>query len=187
MNTTTRQRVGLGLSGAVLVFLLADAAMHLANIDVVRTSMADLGYRTGLAPAVGVIELGCIVLCIWRRTELLGGVLLTAYLGGAVASNLRADKPLLSTVLFPVYIGLAAWCGLYGRSPQLRSIVQGMTRTERPAIATRVGGLFEPTLSAHHSENTRSSDTSSRTVMTASTAERHQRLRPQPTTFRRTS
>jgi DoxX-like family len=77
MNTTTRHRVGLGLTGAVTVFLLADATMHIANVEVVRTSMADLGYREGLAPALGVIELGCIALYLWRRTELLGAVLLS--------------------------------------------------------------------------------------------------------------
>jgi hypothetical protein len=55
MNTTTRRRVGLGLTGAVAVFLLADAAVHIANIDVVRTSMAELGYSAGLAPTLGVI------------------------------------------------------------------------------------------------------------------------------------
>jgi hypothetical protein len=133
MNTTTRQRVGLGLTGVVTLFLVADAVMHIANIEVVRTSMADLGYREGLAPALGVIELGCIALYLWRRTELLGAVLLTAYLGGAIASNLRVDKPLISTVLFPVYIAIAAWGGLYCRNPQLRTIVHDITRNERSA------------------------------------------------------
>jgi hypothetical protein len=133
MNTTTRRRVGLGLTGAVTVFLLADAAMHIANIEVVRTSMAELGYRESLSPVLGVIELGCIALYLWRRTELLGAVLLTAYLGGAIASNLRVDKPLISTVMFPVYIAIAAWSGLYCRNPRLRTIVHDVTRNEHRA------------------------------------------------------
>jgi hypothetical protein len=134
MNTTTRQRVGLGLTGAVTVFLLVDAVMHIANIEVVRTSMADLGYHEGLAPALGVIELGCIALYLWRRTELLGAVLLSAYFGGAIASNLRVDKPLVSTVMFPVYIAIAVWGGLYCRNPNLRTIVHDVVRRERRVV-----------------------------------------------------
>jgi hypothetical protein len=134
MNTTTRHRVGLGLTGAVTVFLLADATMHIANVEVVRTSMADLGYREGLAPALGVIELGCIALYLWRRTELLGAVLLSAYFGGAIASNLRVDGPLVSTVMFPVYLAIAAWGGLYCRNRHLRTIVHDVTRRERRVV-----------------------------------------------------
>jgi hypothetical protein len=144
MKATARQRVGLGLTGAITVFLLADAAMHIANIEVVRTSMAGLGYREGLAPALGIIELGCIALYLWRRTELLGAVLLTAYFGGAIASNLRVDKPLVSTVMFPVYIAIAAWSGLYCRNLHLRTIVHDMTRNERPAATAVSTGTEVP-------------------------------------------
>ena len=89
--------VGIAFSGAVTIFLLFDAVIHLANVEVVRTSMAELGYRDDVAPILGVIELCCIGLYLWRRTELLGAVVLTGYLGGAIAANLRIDKPLIST------------------------------------------------------------------------------------------
>jgi DoxX-like family len=140
MNTTTRERAGLGLTGAVAVFLVVDAAMHIANIEVVRTSMAELGCSEGRAPTLGVIELVCIALYLWRWTELLGAVLLTAYLGGAIASNLRVDKPLISTVMFPVCIAIAAWGGLYCRNLQLRTIVHDMTRRERRAATAVLTG-----------------------------------------------
>lgn len=142
MNPTTRRRLGLGLTVAVTLFLLADAAMHVANIEVVRTSMADLGYRKGVAPMLGVIEFACIALYVWRRTELLGAVTLTGYLGGAIASNLRVDRPLFSTVMFPVYLAAAAWSGVYCHNDHLRTIVRAMTRTEHRnvgTVATRIG------------------------------------------------
>ena len=120
MSAVTRRRVGVAITGVVTIFLLFDAVLHVANVEVVRTSMADLGYRDNLAPVLGVFELCCIGLYVWRRTELLGAVLLTGYLGGAIASNLRVDKPLLSTVLFPVYVAAAAWGGLYLRDVSLR-------------------------------------------------------------------
>jgi hypothetical protein len=130
MSATNLRRIGLGLTGTVTVFLLFDAVIHVANIDAVRTSMAELGYRNGLSPTLGIIEFCCVALLVWRRTELLGAVLLTGYLGGAIASDLRVDKPLFSTVLFPAYVAVAAWAGLWCRNARLRSIVHDMVRRE---------------------------------------------------------
>jgi hypothetical protein len=135
MSAVTGRRVGIALTGVVTIFLLFDAVLHVANVEVVRTSMADLGFRANLAPVLGIIELCCIGLYVWRRTELLGAVLLTGYLGGAIASNLRVEKPLLSTVLFPVYVAAAAWGGLYLRDTSVRLIVDAIVG--RPGAAPR--------------------------------------------------
>jgi hypothetical protein len=114
------------VSGLVVAFLLFDAVIHLLNIDVVKRSMTDLGYSTRLSLAIGVIELGCVVLHAIRRTSILGAVLLTGFLGGAVATNLRVEKPLLSTTLFPVYVAVAMWVGVYLRDAELRRVVHRM-------------------------------------------------------------
>jgi hypothetical protein len=70
-----------------------------------------------------VLELVCLTLYVAPRTSVLGAILLTGYLGGAVAIHVRVGSPLFSHLLFPVYIGLLLWAGLYLRDEQLRSLV----------------------------------------------------------------
>jgi DoxX-like family len=142
MNPTGRRRLSFGLTAAVTLFLSIDAVVHLANVSVVRESMAELGYPEHLSPVIGAIELVVIALFVWRRTQLLGAVLLTGYFGGAIATNLRVEKPLLSTVLFPIYLAIAAWGGLYLRDEQLRELVRGMIKRTSPqgtVLATTKG------------------------------------------------
>ncbi len=79
----------------------------------------ELGYPTQFALVVGIIELMCIVLYAIPRTSVLGAVLLTGLLGGAIATRLRAESPLFSHTLFGLYIGLIAWAGLMLREPRL--------------------------------------------------------------------
>ena len=127
--TLRARRTGAVISGLATAFLLFDAAIHLVNPDVVKTSMAELGYPTHLSPAIGVIELICVALYLWRRTAVLGAVVLTGFLGGAIATNLRVEKPLITTTLFPVYVAVALWVGLYLRNATVRraarEIIQG--------------------------------------------------------------
>jgi DoxX-like family len=142
MNPTLRRRFSFGLTAVVTLFLSIDAVLHIANVNVVKKSMAELGYSEHLSPIIGAIELVVIALFVWRRTQLLGAVLLTGYLGGAIATNLRVEKPLLSTVLFPIYLAIAAWGGLYLRDEQLRKLVRGMIERTSPqgaVLATRKG------------------------------------------------
>ncbi len=73
--------------------------------------------------AWGVLLLVCTVLYIAPRSSVLGALLVTAYLGGAVATHLRLGNPLFSHVLFGVYVGVAMWAGLYLREPQLRRLL----------------------------------------------------------------
>jgi hypothetical protein len=117
------RRTGLVVTGVVTAFLLFDATIHMLNIEVVKTSMAELGYPTHLSPAIGVIELCCVALYVIRRTSALGAVLLTGFLGGAIATNLRVDKPLFSTTLFPLYVAVAVWIGLTLRDADIRRVV----------------------------------------------------------------
>jgi hypothetical protein len=142
MNPTVRRRFSFGLTAVVTLFLSIDAVVHIANVNVVKESMAELGYPEHLSPVIGAIELVVIALFAWRRTRLLGAVLLTGYFGGAIATNLRVEKPLLSTVLFPIYLAIAAWGGLYLRNEQLRELVRGMIKRTSPrgtVLATTKG------------------------------------------------
>ncbi len=123
----TGRRVGLGLHAVVGAFLLFDAAIHVLDIQPVRDAMATLGYVPGAAVVIGVVELVCVALYLVPRTAVLGAVLLTGYLGGAVAAQLRIEAPLFSTLLFPVYLGTAMWAGLWLRDTRVRRLL------ERPA------------------------------------------------------
>lgn len=119
----TAARVGLVLSAVTTLFLLLDAVIHILNIAPVVEAMRDLGYPAGSAVAIGVLELVCLALYAVPRTSVLGAMLLTGYLGGAVSAHFRVESPLLSTTLFPVYLGIALWAGLYLRNATLRAAV----------------------------------------------------------------
>ena len=111
------------LSGLVMAFLLLDAVMHLAKPAPVVEAFARLGFPLRLAVVLGIIELACIVVYVVPRTSILGAILLTGYLGGAVATHLHAGSPLFSEALFPVYIGVLAWGGIYLRDDRLRTLI----------------------------------------------------------------
>ena len=123
-----QRRTGQVVSGLVAAFLLFDAVIHLLNIDVVQSAMTELGYPTHLSPEIGVIELCCVALYAVRRTAVLGAVLLTGFLGGAIATNLRVDKPLISTTLFPLYVAVVVWVGLFLRDADVRRIAHRVVR-----------------------------------------------------------
>ena len=116
--------VGRTLSGLVILFLLvASVAPKLLKIGVATDTLAGLGWDPGHVLAIGLIELACVVLYAIPRTSVLGALLTTALLGGAIASNWRADQPLFSHVLFGVYLGIAMWAGLWLRDPALRALL----------------------------------------------------------------
>ena len=113
---------GRALSGLVVLFLLLDASMKLLDLPVVGESMAKLGWPTSLDRLIGLIEAACLILYAVPRTSVLGAVAMTGLLGGAIASHLRMGDPLVSHVLFGVYVGLMAWGGLYLRDDRLRAV-----------------------------------------------------------------
>jgi uncharacterized membrane protein YphA (DoxX/SURF4 family) len=112
---------GRVLTGLAVAFLLFSASMKFLAPELVRASMVELGYPPQLATALGVLELACTLLYAWPRTARFGAVLLTGYLGGAVATHLRLQHPWLSHTLFPVWLGALAWAGLLLRDAPLRA------------------------------------------------------------------
>ena len=114
------------LSGLVIVFLLLDCGTKLvAPQFAIQYSPPGLGWRLDVATmrTLGVLLLIPTLLYIWPRTAVLGAILITGYLGGAIATHLRIDSPLLSHTLFGVYLGVMLWGGLWLRSPALRRLV----------------------------------------------------------------
>jgi len=110
---------GRVLSAFVVLFLLFSGVIKLIGRPEVAQTFTDLGYPTKFALTVGIIEIVCIVLYAIPRTAVLGAVLLTALLGGAIATRLRAESPLFSHTLFGVYLGVIAWAALLLREPRL--------------------------------------------------------------------
>jgi hypothetical protein len=117
--------LGRILSGLAIVFLLFDGAIKLVPWPVVTETMDKMGYGSSesLARSLGVITVVCTVLYSIPPTSILGAILLTGYLGGAMASHLRIGSPLFSHTLFGFYLGLMVWGGLWLRDRNLRSLI----------------------------------------------------------------
>ena len=115
-----QRRIGWGLSALTILFMLFDAAGKLALEAHVVEATTQIGYPVSSIRPIGVIALICTILYAIPRTAILGAVLLTGFCGGAVASKVRIEAPLFSSVLFGVYFGLIAWGGLYLRDDALR-------------------------------------------------------------------
>jgi hypothetical protein len=113
------------MSGLVIAFMLLDGGMKLVPLDVVIKATADLGYPPSIALArgIGVVGLLCTALYAFPRTAVLGAILLTAYMGGAVATHLRIGSPLFTHILFGVYLGVLLWGGLFLRDARVRALL----------------------------------------------------------------
>ena len=116
---------GRVLSGLAILFLLFDGAIKLVPWPVVTETMDRIGYGSSenLARALGAITIACSVLYAIPPTSILGAILLTGYLGGAIASHVRIGSPLFSHVLFGLYLGLMLWAGLWLRDRSLRALM----------------------------------------------------------------
>jgi hypothetical protein len=114
---------GRVLSGLAIVFLLFDGAIKLVPLDVVITTSQQLGIPTELARTLGVLTLACTILYAIPRTSVLGAILLTGYMGGAIYTHLRADSPLFTHTLFGVYLAVLIWGGLYLRDERVRALI----------------------------------------------------------------
>jgi hypothetical protein len=117
-------KVGWILSGLVIAFLLMDAVMKLLALPVVLEASSALGFAGArMARLLGAILLVCTALYLFPRTAFVGAILLTAFLGGAIATHVRAGSPLFTHTLFGVYLGVMMWAGLVLRDPRLRDLL----------------------------------------------------------------
>jgi hypothetical protein len=113
---------GWGMSGLMAAFMLFDAIGKFAKPAQVVEAFARTGWPMELAAQLGAILLTCTLIYLIPQTSVLGAILLTGYLGGAVATNLRLGNPFFSHTLFPVYFGVLIWVGLWLREPRLGAI-----------------------------------------------------------------
>ena len=113
---------GRVLSTLAVAFLAFDAVIKLLVLPPVVQSFGALGYPVHLAVTIGVLELACLAVYLVPRTAVLGAVLLTGYLGGAIATHVRLENPLFSHVLFPTYVAALVWGGLYLRDRRVSAL-----------------------------------------------------------------
>lgn len=113
---------GRVLSIFSVLFFLMDAVMKVVRTKVSVDATVGLGYADGQVLPIGVTLLICTALYAFPRTALLGAILLTGYLGGAVASNIRAGSPLFNA-MFPIIFAVIAWVGLALREPRIQALI----------------------------------------------------------------
>ncbi len=122
---TSRGRMwtGWGITGLITALMLMDAAMKFIQPAGAAAAFARSGWPVQLSSTLGVIVLVCTALYVVPRTAVLGAILMTGYLGGAVATNLRLGNPLFSETLFPVYFGVLVWGALWLRDPRVAALI----------------------------------------------------------------
>lgn len=124
-GASTRRSLWMGRisSGVAVLFLAFDATMKLLVVKPALEGTARLGWPTDVIFTLGVLQAICLVAYLVPRTAVLGAILWTGYLGGAVATHVRIADPLFSHVLFPVYVAALLWLGLWFRDARLRALV----------------------------------------------------------------
>jgi len=111
------------ISGIVVLFLVFDGGIKLIPLDIVIETSRQLGIPENLARTLGVLTLLGTALYAFPRTSVLGAIVLTGYIGGAIYVHVRAGSPLFTHTLFGVYLALLIWGGLYLRDPLLRALI----------------------------------------------------------------
>lgn len=114
---------GYILSGLGAAFLLMDAVMKLMRLPVVMQGTTQVGYPASVVFPLGLVLAICVAIYLIPRTSVIGAILLTGYLGGAVATHVRLGNPLFTHILSPTYFAAALWLGLWLRDARLRQIV----------------------------------------------------------------
>jgi hypothetical protein len=124
-SAVTKKRLAAGyvITSLVVLFMIVDTVMKVLQLPPAVQATIELGYPAQTVLWIGLIELICVGLYILPRTSVLGAILLTGYLGGAIATHVRVGNPLLSHALFPIYIGIMVWGGLYLRETRLRDLL----------------------------------------------------------------
>ena len=115
--------VGWTLSVLVILFLIMDLSMKFMQLPIVLSTTEQLGWPTSSVTTLAVLLSVATALYAFPQTSVLGAILLTGYLGGAVATHVRIGSPLFSHVLFGVYLGLFVWGGLYLRDARIRALI----------------------------------------------------------------
>lgn len=122
-DSRSQQWTGRVLSALAILFLLFDAIGKLVRPPQVIEGTTQLGWPVSVILTLGVIQVVCLVLYAVPRTAVLGAILWTGYLGGAVATHVRIENPLFTHILFPTYVAALLWGGLWLRDRRLRDLL----------------------------------------------------------------
>jgi pimeloyl-ACP methyl ester carboxylesterase len=122
-GSTRGHRMGSSVTTVAALFLGFDSLGKLLEVEPVVQGAAELGYPPGTVFILGVVLLLCLLVYLVPRTSVAGAILLTGYLGGAVATHVRVGSPILSHTLFPVYVAVFVWGGLVLRDPRARALL----------------------------------------------------------------
>lgn len=124
-TTVTRRALWGGriMSGVALLFLAFDASIKVLQLVPAEEGTSQLGWPASTVFSLGILQVVCWIAYAVPRTAVLGALLWTGYLGGAVATHVRVDSPLFSHVLFPIYVAVLLWGGLWLREPRVRSLL----------------------------------------------------------------
>ncbi len=132
------ERSGWALSCGFAIFMLgASVAPKFLGLAIASDTLKVLGWQPSAVVPIGFVELICVLLYLWPRTSVLGAVLATALLGGAVATQLRVGAPLFSHSMFGVYLGLMMWGGLWLRDVDVRAMMP-VRKSAASSDATRL-------------------------------------------------
>jgi hypothetical protein len=134
------RRTGWILSGIVIAFMVCDAGATLLAIEPIRKATLETGYPLDLMPLIGALGLVCLVLYAIPATCVLGAIILTGYLGGAIATHLRVAGTLTDEMIVSLILGVLAWGGVWFRDPRLRLLIPGRRDAAPAPAATDVRG-----------------------------------------------
>ena len=128
---------GIVIAAWVVLFLAFDAAVKLLGLDVAVEGTTRLGYPQHLVLIIGLVELVCLLAYVIPRTAPIGALLLTGYLGGATATQVRVEDPWF---LFPVAVGVLSWGALWLRDPRVGALFFGTSTNPENRVTPRLFG-----------------------------------------------
>src|SRR5215510_13556833 len=138
VTSKTNLWAGRLITALTVAFLLFDAMVKVLRLPVAVEGTVRLGYPAGLVIYLGMVELICLAAYLYPRTAVLGAILLTGYLGGATATQVRVGDPWF---IFPVVVGVLVWAGLFLRTVRLGSLLPLQSGVMKAPALVRIGAL----------------------------------------------
>lgn len=140
-SSSRREWISRILKWLIILFLCFDAAIKILFLPDMPEAAEGIGWDAKMAPILGIILLFATALFAVRRTSLVGAILLTGYLGGAVATHMRVDNPLLTHTLFGVYLGVLIWGSLLLADPRLLSYLRAAIGSKEPEAKVEISAV----------------------------------------------
>jgi len=132
-NTRAMRRFGWILSGIVIAFMVFDASADFLGIAAIKKATLETGYPLNLMWVIGALALICLVLYAIPATCVLGAIMLTGFLGGAITTHLRVAGTVTPEMIVSLLLGVLAWGGLWFRDPRLRVLIPRRSDAVVPA------------------------------------------------------